>query len=227
MFYKGNSEQPRALNPYMAARFEWNEQYAQLIKSKQIAWYFASICLLIALVSVTGIAYIGAQSKIIPYVVAIDQIGRPVAVGRADIPSKADPRVIKAELGSFFTDAFTVMADGAGQKLAVNRVYAHISNSSPAFIAMNEYYQQDKNNPFKRATTEIVSVAIRSVIQTTEKTWQVEWNEKIRNRVGELIGERRMKGAVTVMVSPPTNELTIMKNPLGIYIQNIHWSQQF
>lgn len=227
MLNKGNNDQPVELNPYLAARTEWNERYAPHIQSKKIAWYFASLCLLITVIAVAGVSYIGAQAKTIPYIVAVDDIGRPLAVGRADLAAKADPRVIKAELGSFFSDAFTVMADGSGQKLAVNRVYAHISNSSPAFISMNEYYQQEKNNPFKRAVTETVSIAIRSVIQTTDKTWQVEWTEKLRNRSGEPIGERRMKGAVTVSVVPPTNELTIMKNPLGIYIQNISWSQQF
>lgn len=224
---KDKQTEVKELNPYLAARLEWNERYGSFISSKQTAWSFAGVCLLVAVIAVLGVVYIGSQSKAIPYVVAVDEIGRPTAVGRADMASKADPRVIKAELGSFFADTFTVMADGAAQKQAIARVYAHISNASPAFKNMNEYYQDQKNNPFQRAATETVSIAIRSIIQTTEKTWQVEWSEKIRNRSGEPMGERRMKGAVTLSVVPPTNELTIMKNPLGIYVQNISWSQQF
>ncbi|OOZ38317.1 hypothetical protein BOW53_15980 [Solemya pervernicosa gill symbiont] len=222
-----NQTEPKELNPYLAARLEWNERYGSLASSKSRAWVFASVCLLIAAISVVGVVYIGSQSKHIPYVVVVDEIGRPVTVGRADIASKADPRVIKAELASFFTDAFSVIADGAAQKQVIFRVYAHISSTSPSHKSMNEHLNDTQHNPFKRAAKETVSVTIRSIIQTTENMWQVEWTEKIRGRSGETIGERRMKGAVTILVKQPIDESTIMENPLGIYVQSISWSQQY
>lgn len=227
LFSKNNKTKPVALNPYLAARQEWNERYGSYISSKNLAWGFAGILSVVAGLAVSGAVYVGSQSKMIPYVVAVDKLGRPVAVGRADKGAKADPRVVKAELGAFFSDAFIVVGDGTAQKSAINRVYSHISNASPAFKVMNEYYTTEKFNPFKRAESQTVNVAIRSVIQTTAETWQVEWTEQLRSRTGENQGIRRMKGAVTIAVVPPRTEKTIMKNPLGIYVQNISWSQQF
>ena len=72
-----------ATNPYVEARREWNERYGDYIYQAQHWRTMAIISGLIALIAVAGVAYIGAQSKVIPYVVEVDKHGAAAAITRA------------------------------------------------------------------------------------------------------------------------------------------------
>ena len=71
------------VNPYTEARREWNERYGDYIQQARHWRMMAIISGLAALVAVIGIAYIGAQGKIVPYVVQVDKLGEAAAVSRA------------------------------------------------------------------------------------------------------------------------------------------------
>jgi len=64
---KGQSRQ--AINPYLDGRKEWLERYGDYIQAAQSWRLIAMITSLIALLAVCGVVYIGAQNKIVPYVV--------------------------------------------------------------------------------------------------------------------------------------------------------------
>ena len=67
-------------NPYLNARREWDERYGDAL-ARAKSWRYAAIgALAVAAIAVTGVVFIGAQSKIKPYVVAIDKMGNPVAM---------------------------------------------------------------------------------------------------------------------------------------------------
>lgn len=69
-------------NPYLNARLEWDERYGGLISRARNWQLMAAGSLAVAVVAVVGIAYVGSQSKIQPFVVVTDQLGSPVAVAR-------------------------------------------------------------------------------------------------------------------------------------------------
>ena len=77
-------------NPYVEARREWNERYGDYIQQAHHWRTMAIICGLVALICVFGMAYIGAQNKIVPYVVEVDKLGEAAAVARADRPAAVD-----------------------------------------------------------------------------------------------------------------------------------------
>ncbi|MDE2253361.1 MAG: type IV secretion system protein, partial [Betaproteobacteria bacterium] len=83
-------------NPYLNARREWDERYGdQIARAK--SWRIAAIAALaVASVAVAGVAYIGAQSKIKPFVVAIDKMGSPIAVAQPSNGSGVTQRIIEA-----------------------------------------------------------------------------------------------------------------------------------
>lgn len=69
-------------NPYLNARREWDDRYGDAL-SRARNWRVAAIIALgVAGVSVAGVAYINAQSKVQPFVVAIDTLGNPIAMAR-------------------------------------------------------------------------------------------------------------------------------------------------
>src|SRR6516225_11595849 len=71
-------------NPYLAARREWDERYGDLITRARNWRTLATLCALTALVATTGIMWLSAHSRIVPFVVLVDSLGRPLASGVAE-----------------------------------------------------------------------------------------------------------------------------------------------
>lgn len=218
-------------NPYLNARRSWNEHVGEVVASRQSWQVLGILSLLIALAAVGGIVRIGSQSKFIPYVVEVDKLGQAVGVRVADTVQPADPRVIRASVASFISDARLVTPDVALQRAAVMRVYAMLAPNDPATAKMNEWLNGTENsNPFKRAEQEMVSIEIQSVLPQTDSSWQVDWVETVRDRQGVLKGQPfKMRALVGVCVLPPTSDTTedqLNQNPLRIFIRNFSWSKQ-
>src|SRR3954462_5286214 len=79
-------------NPYLAARREWDERYGDQIVRARNWRTIAVLCTMVALVSTSGGVWLSVRSRIIPFVVVTDNLGRPVASGLADQASTADER---------------------------------------------------------------------------------------------------------------------------------------
>jgi len=212
------------LNPYVEARREWNERYGDYIQQAHHWRTMAVVSGLVALIAVIGMAYIGAQNKIVPYVVEVDKLGQVAAIAKADHPAAVDPRVMKAYLARFVADWRTVTIDRQAQKGAIDRVYAMLPSGSIALNKLNDYFKAQ--NPFSVATKQTVAVAVTNLLPISDKTWQVEWQEVTRDLRGELQSNVRMKVSIIVGITPPTDESLILINPLGVYITDLNWSQQ-
>ncbi len=217
-----------AVNPYLNAQRTWNDHVGRIMSSRQMWQMVAVVCLLIALVAVGGIVEMGRQCKLVPYVVEVDKLGEALAIRPAQATQAADPRVIKATVASFVSDARLVTPDVALQRGAVLHVYAVLSSNDPATTKMNEWLNgAPDSNPFKRAATEMVSVDIKSVMPQTDSTWQVDWVETVRDRKGVITGVPcRMRALVTVYVTPPTAEEQLRQNPLGIFVRDFSWTKE-
>ncbi len=218
-------------NPYLSARRTWNDHMRSVQASRNMWQILALLCLLIALAGIGGVVVIGSQSKFVPYVVQVNNLGEAVAVSRADVAAVADQRVIHASVAAFINDLRLVTPDIALQRRAIFRTYAMLSTNDPATVKTNEWFNGTENSsPFKRAETETVNVEIISVIPQSEETWQVDWLEKVYDRQGHLAEPPfKMRALLRVYTQPPTQSTTeeqIRNNPLGIYIQDYSWSKQ-
>ena len=91
----------------------------------------AILCSLVALVSVGGMIRLSTKSHIVPFVVAMDSLGRTAAAGSAEETSPSDDRLKRATLFNWVEDLRTVTTDGIAQRKAIDRVYAHIASGGP------------------------------------------------------------------------------------------------
>jgi len=219
-------------NPYLSARLHWNAHVGAVLSAARTWQIVAVVSLLIALVAAGGAIYVGAQSKFVPYVVEVDQLGQVQAVKMADRGSSADERIIHASLATWIVSARMVTPDVALQRDAVFKVYAMLAPQDAATTKMNAWYGQgdDDSSPFKRAETETVAVEIVSVIPQSETTWRVDLTETTRSRDGALKAPpARMAALITIALVPTTSATTeeqIRKNPLGILVKDFSWSHQ-
>jgi len=213
-------------NPYLTARREWNERYGEYI-ARERAWRcIAIICSGIAVLAVAGVVWMGTQNKLVPYVVEVDKLGSAVAVQRADFAALPDSRIIRSQLARLITDLRTVYLDAAAERTAITNAYALINQGSPAYGMLNDYMREDEHQPFVRAQTETASVDVESVLPLTADTWRVEWQEVVRDLGGHEKSRTPWSATVSVIVHPPTDEASILRNPTGLYVQTLNWAQR-
>jgi type IV secretion system protein TrbF len=210
-------------NPYLAARREWDERYGHFITRERNWRLMALLSSLIALVSVGGTIRLSTKSHIIPFVVAMDSLGRTAAAGPAEEASPADDRLKRAALFNWVEDLRSVSTDVVAQRRAIDRVYAHIASGGQAQAFISEFYRADP--PQKRAASETVSIEVRSVLPNSERTFEVEWVETTRDLYGAVKGQDHWKAAFSIAVNPPTDERLARINPLGIYVTNASWGK--
>jgi type IV secretory pathway TrbF-like protein len=210
-------------NPYLAARREWDERYGDLITRAKNWRTMAVLCSSVALVATAGVVWLSARSRVVPFVVLVDNLGRPIASGVADQTSLNDDRLKRSNIFSWVENLRTVSSDGVAQRKVIDRVYAQIASGSAAQTFVSEYYRGDP--PFKRSETETVSVEVKSVLPTSDRSYEVEWVETTRDLYGAVKATDRWKGYFSIALNPPKDERQARINPLGVYITNASWAK--
>jgi type IV secretory pathway TrbF-like protein len=165
-------------NPYLAARREWDERYGEFITRAKNWRTMALISALVALIATGGMLWQSARSRVIPFVVLVDSLGRPIASGLAEQASVGDDRLRRAVIQDWIDNVRMVTTDGIAQRRAIDRVYAYIASGTNAQAFISDFYRNDP--PFKRAQTGTVSVEVKSVLPTSDRTFEVDWIETTR-----------------------------------------------
>jgi type IV secretion system protein VirB5 len=211
------------LNPYLAARREWDERYGDLITRARNWRTVAVACALTAFVATGGVVWQSAHSRVIPFVVLVDSLGRSVASGLAEPASIGDDRLRRAVIEDWIDSVRTVTTDGIAQRRAIDRVYAHIANGTNAQTFISDFYRNDP--PFKRAQTETVAIEVNSVLPTSDRTFEVDWLETTRDLYGNVKSSDHWRGSFSVAVNVPTEERQARVNPLGLYVTSASWAK--
>jgi type IV secretory pathway TrbF-like protein len=218
----GNTE-----NPYLNARRTWNDHTGGLAQSRRLWQLVALLNSMVVLAAVGGLSAANSQSKFVPYVVKVSDLGQPVSVAPADRAQPVDSRVVQAQVASFIDSARSITADVTIERRNVYRVYAMLEQGDAATIKMSEWFST--NPPMARAAIQTVEVQVTSVIPQSPTTWQVDWVETVRDRSGQPTEPPiRMRALVTVTVRAPTNQTTeemMRANPLGLYVSEYSWSK--
>lgn len=210
-------------NPYLNARREWDERYGDLITRAKNWRIMAMAAVVVAGIAVAGVAYIGAQSKIQPFVVMVDQLGSPVAVARPAAMGKteADERIKVAQIANWITNARTVTSDAQAQQVLVDKVYAMAGRSAAEYL--NAWYKE--NSPF--GGDSVVSVEISSVLPQSANTYQVTWVES-HSRQGQAVSKERWRALLTIGQSDELAKKpgVALWNPFGLYVKEFSWTKE-
>lgn len=211
-------------NPYVDGRREWMERYGDLVTTASNWRLTALLSLVVTAIAVGGMAYSASQNHFIPYVVAVDRLGAPVAAGRADTAARADTRIVRAQLARWVSNTRSVYVDAAAQRAVIDEAYAMISRTGSSYNVLNQHFRAA--SPFDRAEKETVTVEVKTVLPIAGDTWQVEWVETTRGRNGQVQRTDEWQAAITVAISPPNDETTILRNPLGVYVTEFNWTKR-
>ena len=209
--------------PYLAARREWDERYGAHISQARNWRMAALVAFAVAAASVAGVVHMGSRSSIQPFVVAIDDLGSPVAVGQpaAVAAQSVDERIKRAQLANWIFNVRTIVRDAAAQQVMLDRVYAMASERVAADL--NAAFATSP--PFGRRET--VSVTIRTVLHQGGNTWQVTWTERIAEP-GQAAREENWRAVIEMGVDAnlAASEAGRIWNPLGIFIVSHTWQRE-
>lgn len=211
-------------NPYLAARQEWNERYGSYVKAAS-AWRIVGITgMAMAAIGFSYALYQSTEVKLVPYIVEVDKLGTSAVAGFPQQIEYADPRVVRATLGSFVSNFRSVTPDTVVQKQYIDRAYALLRSPDPATEKVNAWFRS--NSPFERAKTKTVAIEVTNIVPLSNQSFQLDWTEYERDRQGKEIATRRFRGVATVTLTPPQDEAVIRLNPIGLYLKDFDWTAQ-
>jgi type IV secretion system protein TrbF len=211
-------------NPYIAARQEWNERYGSYVHAAT-SWRIVGVTgMVMAVIGFSYALYQSTQVQLVPYIVEVDRLGTAASAGFPQQIEYADPRVVRATLGSFVSNFRSVTPDAVVQKQYIDRTYAHLRTSDPATEKINAWFRG--NSPFDRARTMTVAIEVTNIVPLSNQSFQVDWTEYERDRQGREQAVRRFRGVATVALTPPQDEAVIRLNPIGLYLRDFDWTAQ-
>jgi len=219
-----------AANPYVEARREWDERYADLVLGKRNWQIAAGGLLVVTLILASGIVWLTTRSRFIPYVVEVDKLGYALTVPQPLTPSAVPDvtaRMQRYEVAAFIRNARAVSTDPQVEHDMLNSLLAHARGAADRFL--DAYYHSDgfTHNPFKIAEKQTVSVQIDSILQLSPQSYQVRWAEIPHDLNGIEIGApTHWEAVLQTQILQPNSDNAILSNPLGFYVTQITWTEQ-
>ncbi|MGH7778976.1 MAG: VirB8/TrbF family protein [Candidatus Binataceae bacterium] len=217
-------------NLYVEARREWDERYADLVLGKRNWQIAAGGLLILSLILASGLVWLSNRSRYIPYVVEVDKLGYALTVPQpltaASVPD-VSTRMQRYEVAAFIRDARSVSSDPQVEHQMLNALLAHARGAADRFL--DEYYHSDEfgHNPFKIAEKQTVSVQVDSILQLSQRSYQVRWTEEQHDLNGVAIGTpTHWEAVLQTQIVPPNSDDAIVSNPLGFYVTQISWTEQ-
>lgn len=161
------------------------------------------------------------QSRVVPYVVEVDNLGQPQAVAPAARAHRPTDPEIAWFLARFIADIRGRSLDPVLMRENWLQAYAFVSRRGAVFLS--EYARAA--NPFASVGDRTVAVQVTSVVRASPTSFQVKWSERAYER-GSLASTARWTAMMTILVRPPRDADTLRKNPLGLYVDAIDWSRE-
>ncbi|MES2904296.1 MAG: conjugal transfer protein TrbF [Pseudomonadota bacterium] len=212
---------PHPETPYLRAGQLWDERIGSARVQARNWRLMAFGGLLLASGLSAALVWQSLQSRVVPYVVEVDQLGAARAVARvADDFSPTDPQMAW-HLARFIANVRSRSLDAV--LMRENWLSAYDFATPRGALFLGEYARAA--NPFANVGERTVTVQVTSVVRASDRSFQVKWTESEFER-GSLTSTSRWTGILTVRVKPPRSAETLRKNPLGLYVDAIDWSRE-
>lgn len=213
-------ETPVPETPYQKAQAAWDERMGSA-RAQAANWRLAALgSLVVAAISAGGLIWQSSRSIVTPYVVEVDRQGSARAVGPAMEPYNPTDAQIAHHLAAFIRNVRSVSIDPV--IVRENWLKAYDFTTDRGALALNDYARE--HDPFTEIGRRSVNVDVTSVVRASKDSFELRWTETTYAS-GQFEKRERFTAHLTVVVSPPRNVETLHKNPLGLFVHGINWSQ--
>jgi len=164
------------------------------------------------------------SQKTVPVLINVMPSGEAVNLGEVrhtgsiQVPEQA----VLFQIRKFITDLRSISTDPEVLYNNINECYFMVTSTYNPIMTRT---LRDAS-PFDLVGKVRRTVEIESVLQTTGRSYQVDWVESTLELSGgaNTPRNRKMRAVVTVKLVPPDNSF-IKTNPLGIFIDNCEWTE--
>jgi type IV secretion system protein VirB5 len=211
---------PEPVTPYQKAAQVWDQRLGSARVQARNWRLMAFGCLGLAFAACAGVVWQAGRSTVTPYVVEVDRTGEVRNLARAAERYEPTDAQIAFHLARFINDVRALPTD----PIVVRRSWleAYDFTTDRGAQVLNQYARE--NDPFAKVGKASVTVDVASVVRASPTSFQIRWTEQSYED-GALIATTRWTAIAAVVLQPPTTEERLRKNPLGIYVNGLSWSQ--
>jgi type IV secretion system protein VirB5 len=215
----GKTPQPETA--YQRVGQAWDERIGSA-RVQAYSWRLMSLGELAVIAALSGgLVWQSMQSRVVPYVVAVDNLGEARTIARADAAyTPTDPQIAWF-LSRFILDVRSVSLDPVLMRQNWLQAYDFVTERGG--VQLSDYARAA--NPFAQAGEKSVSVQVTSVVRASPTSFQVKWVESAFVR-GSLAGTTRWTGILTTRLRAPRTADILRRNPLGLYVDAVDWSRE-
>jgi type IV secretion system protein VirB5 len=205
--------------PYQRAGQAWDDRMGlTLVHARN--WRrmaFANAVLAVGLAA--GWAVESRQASVKPFVVEVSDWGETQKITALD--GRYEPT--DAQMGHALAQWVRQVRSKSTDPIVIRQnwlaAYDLVTPQAAAFL--NAHAQA--HDPFAEAGREAVNVEILNVVRRSPRTYDLQWRER-RFLDGQPAGEGRWRALITTRMQPPKTEAELLKNPLGIRIEDVSWT---
>lgn len=212
--------EPTPETPYQRAGQAWDDRIGSArvqAHSWRLMAFGATALLSLSVVDNLRLRF---GSHIVPYVVEVDRLGAARAVSPADADYRPTDPQIAWHLARFIENVRSRPADAI--VLRQNLAAAYDFTTEQGAAVLNEYARA--SDPFADLADKQVSVDVKNVVRASADSFRIAWDERRYER-GQLSSTTHWTAVLTIVVRSPRDAATLSRNPLGLYVNAINWSQ--
>jgi len=208
------------VSPFIQAQQHWDKRMGIAISHARNWRALALLCLILAFFLAAGLLYQTSQATVYTYVVELDKTGQPGRIVLADNSYQPNKQVVAYTIGEVIKKTRSRPSDIV--------VLSRNWNEARNFIvgkAWQRFAEFGKTIDRAVDSDKAISVEIRSIVEKSSRTMQVEWveNHYSNGRKGE---SKTFVGLFTYAVAAPQDQEQVFKNPIGIFITDASWALQ-
>jgi type IV secretion system protein VirB5 len=214
--------EPAPDTPYQRAAQVWDDRIGS-VRAQAYNWRLMAFGAL-AVLSLATIDNLRLRfgTRIIPYVVEVDRLGQARSVAEASANYQPTDPQIAWHLARFIENVRSRPADPVVLKQNLNAAYDFTTDQGAA--ALNDYARGQ--DPFANIADTQVAVDIKNVVRASSDSFRIAWDERRYNH-GQLSATTHWSAIATIVVRTPEDAETLSRNPLGLYVHALNWSQDF
>jgi len=159
------------------------------------------------------------QAVVRPFVVEVSQWGQTQRITALDGRYEPTEAQVGHALASWIRSVRAKSVDPVVIRQNWLAAYDFVTPRAAAFL--NAWAQA--HDPFADVGREAVVVEILNVVRRSARTYDLQWRET-RFVNGQAAGQARWRALITLKLQPPKTEAELLRNPLGIRIEDVSWT---
>lgn len=159
------------------------------------------------------------QATVRPFVVEVSQWGQTQRITALD--GRYEPT--QAQVGRALADWIRNVRGKSVDPVVIRQnwlaAYDFVTPRTAAFL--NAWAQT--HDPFAELGREAVAIEVLNVVRRSGRTYDLQWRET-RFVNGQQDSQTRWRALISFRLQPPKTEAELLKNPLGIRIEEVSWT---